>query len=103
MLKFKGKTTYDVPTDKKSIINNYLGIEVLALLSWIVLGVGCDVATTDFFDGDVLNIETNVVTGKSLRKRLVVHLHGFDLFSEIDVQIKTRGTVHTRKGKKKTN
>jgi len=63
--------------------NDDLGIEVLALLSWIVLGVGCNIATTDFFDGDVLNVKTNVVTRKSLRKRLVVHLHGFDLSGDI--------------------
>ena len=81
----------------------YLSVKVLALFGRVVLGVRGNVATTDFLNGDVLDVETNVVTGKSLRKRLVVHLHGFDLFSEIDVQIKTRGTVHTRKGKKKTN
>ena len=57
----------------------YLSVEVLALLGWVVLGVGGDVATTDFLDGDVLDVEANVVAGKSLGERLVVHLHRFDL------------------------
>ena len=57
----------------------YLSVKVLALFGRVVLGVRGNVATTDFLDGDVLDVETNVVTGKSLRKRLVVHLHGFDL------------------------
>ena len=57
----------------------YLGVEVLALLGWVVLGVGGDVATTDFLDGDVLDVEANVVAGKSLGEGLVVHLHRLDL------------------------
>jgi len=65
------------------IQNDDLSVEVLALFGWVVLGVGGDVATTDFFDGDILDVETNVVAGKSLRKRLVVHLHRFNLSGDI--------------------
>jgi len=63
--------------------NDDLSVEVLALFGRVVLGVRGNVATTDFLNGDVLDVETNVVTGKSLRKRLVVHLHGFDLSGDV--------------------
>ena len=61
----------------------YLGVEVLALLGWVVLGVGGDVATTDFLDGDVLDVEANVVAGKSLGEGLVVHLHRLHLSGQL--------------------
>jgi len=56
-----------------------LSVEVLGLFGGIVLRVGGDIATTDFLDGDVLHVEADVVTGKSLGQRLVVHLHRFHL------------------------
>merc|ERR1712168_195689 len=52
-----------------------LGVEVLALLGGVILGVGGDVSTTDFLDGDVLDVKANVATGKGFGQRLVVHLH----------------------------
>jgi len=55
--------------------NDDLSVEVLALLGRIVLRIGSDVSTTDFLDGHVLDVEANVVAGKSLGKRLVVHLY----------------------------
>merc|ERR1711951_298051 len=63
--------------------NDNLSVEVLALLGGVVLGVRGNVATTDFLDGDVLDVEANVVAGKSLRERLVVHPHGFDLSGDV--------------------
>merc|ERR1712132_17365 len=45
----------------------------------VVLGVGGDIATTDLLDGDVLDVEANVVAGHSLGHGLVVHLHRLDL------------------------
>merc|ERR1711951_185971 len=63
--------------------DNDLSVEVLALLGWVVLRVGGDVATTDFLDGDVLDVEANVVAGKSLGEGLVVHLHRFDLSGDV--------------------
>jgi len=63
--------------------NDDLSVEVLALLGGVVLGVGGDVATTDFLNGDVLDVEANVVTGESFWERLVVHLHGFHLSGDI--------------------
>jgi len=63
--------------------NNDLSVEVLALLGWVVLRVRGDVSTTNFLYGDVLDVEANVVTGKGLGKRLVVHLNGFDLSCDV--------------------
>merc|ERR1711962_163857 len=60
-----------------------LRVEVLALLGRVILGVRGDVATTDFLDGDVLDVEADVVAGQSLGKRLVVHLHGLDLSGDV--------------------
>ena len=68
----------------KHIHSVYLSVEVLALFGGVVLGVGGNVATTDFLDGDVLDVEADVVTGEGLGKRLVVHLHGFDLETRIE-------------------
>lgn len=39
-----------------------LGEEVSSALGWVVLRVSGDVATTQFLDGYVLNVEANVVT-----------------------------------------
>merc|ERR1719348_2366082 len=47
----------------------------------------------DFLDGDVLDVEANVVTGESLGKRLVVHLHGFDLSGDIS---RSKSDNHSR-------
>ena len=64
-------------------------VEVLALLGRVVLGVRGDVATTDFLDGDVLDVEADIVAGQGLGKRLVVHLHRFDLGGDV-----CRGECH---------
>jgi len=67
----------------RMVENNDLGVEVFALLGRVVLRIRSDVATTDFFDGDILNVETNVISRKSFRKRLMVHLHRFDLSGDV--------------------
>lgn len=56
-----------------------LGVEAVAALGGVVLGVTGNVATTDLLDGDVLDVEADVVTGETLGKLLVVHLDGLDL------------------------
>jgi hypothetical protein len=63
--------------------DNDLGVELLGLLGWVILGVGGNVATTDVLDGDVLHVETNVVTGAGLGEGLVVHLDGLDLSGDV--------------------
>jgi len=55
-----------------------LGVEGLAALWWVVLGVAGNVATTDLLDGDVLDVEADVVAWLALNKLLVVHLDGLD-------------------------
>ncbi|MCL5130613.1 hypothetical protein M4I23_19565, partial [Algibacter sp. L4_22] len=49
-----------------------LGVEGLATLGGVVLGVTGNVTTTDLLDGDVLDVEADVVTGDTLSKLLVV-------------------------------
>jgi hypothetical protein len=49
----------------------------------VVLGVTGDVATANFLDGNVLHVETNVVTGDTLSELLVVHLDGLDFSGNV--------------------
>merc|ERR1719331_2738515 len=59
--------------------NDHLGGEVSHTSGRLVLAVGGHVTSLDVLHGDVLDVETNVVSGNSLGQRLVVHLHGLDL------------------------
>jgi len=43
-----------------------LSFELIGLLCGVVLGVRANIATFDFLDGDVLDVEANVVTGLGL-------------------------------------
>ena len=61
----------------------HLGVEGVGLHGGVVLAVSSDVATTDVLDGDVLDVEANVVTGESLGQRLVVHLNGLHLSGDV--------------------
>jgi hypothetical protein len=55
-----------------------LGIEGLGSLWRVVLGVTSDVTTANFLDGNVLDVESDVVTWETLNELLVVHLDGLD-------------------------
>ena len=67
-------------TDLTRVVqNDNLGVEGVATLGGVVLGVTSNVATTDLLDGDVLDVEADVVTGETLGELLVVHLNGLDL------------------------
>ncbi|KAH3667230.1 hypothetical protein OGAPHI_002879 [Ogataea philodendri] len=55
-----------------------LSVERSSTLRRVVLGVTTDVTSSDFLNGDVLDVETNVVTWNTLNKLLVVHLNGLD-------------------------
>merc|ERR1719225_1666299 len=59
--------------------HDHLGGEVGHAGGGLVLGVGGDISSLDVLDGDVLDVESNVVSGYSLGEGLVVHLHGLDL------------------------
>ena len=66
-------------TDLTRVVkNDDLGVEGLSGLRWVVLGVTSDVTTTDFLDGNVLDVETDVVSWETLDELLVVHLDGLD-------------------------
>ena len=56
-----------------------LGSEVLGTSGGVVLGVTSNVTTTDVLDGDVLDVESDVVTRDGLLHLLVMHLDGLDL------------------------
>merc|ERR1711962_375558 len=58
--------------------------ESLGFLGGVIFGVRCDVSTSDILDGDVLDVETNVVTGSSFWKRFVVHLNRLDFSGNVD-------------------
>lgn len=60
-----------------------LGGEVVTAGGGVVLGVGGDVSTADFLDGNVLDVEANVVTGDTLLELLVVHLNGLDFSGDV--------------------
>jgi len=71
-------------TDLTGVVeDDDLSLEGLGLLGWVVLGVRSNVSTTDVLDGNVLNIESDVVTWASLWEGLVVHLDRFDLSGHI--------------------
>lgn len=53
-----------------------LSEEVGSSLGWVVLGITGNEATTQLLDGDVLNVEANVVTRDGLLECFVVHLDG---------------------------
>merc|ERR1719451_32532 len=63
--------------------HDHLGGEVGHAGGGLVLAVGGHVASLDVLHGDVLDVETNVVSGNSLGQRLVVHLHGLDLSGQL--------------------
>lgn len=58
--------------------NNDLGVEALAALWWVVLRITSNVATANLLDGDVLDVEANVVTRKTFNQLFVVHLDRLD-------------------------
>ena len=63
--------------------DDHLGGEVRHPGGGLVLAVGGHVASLDVLHGDVLDVETNVVSGNSLGERLVVHLHRLDLSGQL--------------------
>lgn len=59
----------------------------------VVLGVTSDVTTADILDGNVLDVEANVVTRDTLLELLVVHLNGLHFSGDVGG---SEGDDHTR-------
>ena len=59
-----------------------LSFELYSFLARIILRVGGDKSTFDFLDRDVLDVESNVVSGRGLNEGFVMHLDGLDLSGE---------------------
>lgn len=78
--------------------------EIGSALGGAGLGVTGNVATTQLLNGDVLNVETNVVTGNGLGEGFVVHLHGLNLSGDVGWGEDNNGTglqdtsLHTTDG-----
>ena len=60
-----------------------LSDEHIGIRARVVLGVRSDVTSLDILDGQVLDVETNVVTGKGSLDLLVMHLDGLDLSGDV--------------------
>lgn len=63
--------------------DNDLSVEGVTGGSGVVLGVGSDVTTANLLDGNVLDVETDVVTGVTGLELLVVHLNGLDFSGDV--------------------
>ena len=63
--------------------DNDLGVERVGTLGRVALGVTSNIATTNFLDGNVLDVETNVVSWKTLCELLVVHLNRLDFGGDV--------------------
>ena len=77
----------------RMVEDNDLGVEGVGTLGRVILGVTSNVSTANLLDGDVLDVETNVVTGKTLNKLFVVHLNGLDFSGDVG-----RGKGHDHTG-----
>jgi hypothetical protein len=52
-----------------------LGVEGLGTLGGVVLGVTAYVTTTDFLDGNVLDVESDIVSWETFNQGFVVHFN----------------------------
>jgi len=71
-------------TDLTGVVeDDDLGVEGIGTLGGVVLGVTGNVATTNLLDGDVLDVEADVVTGNTLDELFVVHFDGLDFSGDV--------------------
>ena len=71
-------------TDLTGVVeDDDLSVERGGLLGGVVLRVGADVSTTDILDGDVLDVETDVVTRLAGLELLVMHFDGLDFGGDV--------------------
>jgi hypothetical protein len=60
-----------------------LSVEGVGALWWVILGVTSDVPSANFLDGDILDVEANVVTRNTFDELFVVHLDGLDFSGDV--------------------
>ena len=81
--------------------NDDLGVERVGTLGRVGLGVTSNVTTTNLLDGDVLDVETDVVSWETLDELLVVHLDGLDFSGDVGggegYNLEIYALVHTSK------
>jgi len=64
--------------------NDDLCEEVNGFSGWVVFLVSTDVSSFDVFDGNVFNVETDVVPWDGFGQLLVMHFDGFDLGFDVN-------------------
>jgi len=80
-------------TDLAGVVqHDDLSVEISGTLGWVVLGVTSDVTTAQLLDGDVLDVETDVITRDGLLEGFVVHLDGLDFSGQL---ARSEGNDHT--------
>jgi len=77
----RGVTSVDLT---RVVENDDLGEEVVGADWGVVLDITTNESTLNVLDGNVLDVEANVVARSGLSDLLVVHLNGLDLSSEAD-------------------
>lgn len=60
-----------------------LGVEGVTALGGVILGVTGNVTTANLLDGNVLDVESDVVTGSTLGELLVVHFDGLNFSGDV--------------------
>jgi hypothetical protein len=71
-------------TDLTGVIqDDDLSVEGITALGGVVLGVTANVASADFLDRDVLNVESDIVTGETFDEGFVVHFHRLDFGGDV--------------------
>jgi hypothetical protein len=60
-----------------------LSIERVGAFGWIILGISGDIASTDFLDRDILDVEANIVTWNPFGELFVMHLDRLDFGGDI--------------------
>ena len=71
-------------TDLTGVVqDDNLSVEGSGSSGGVVLGVGSDVTTANLLDGNVLDVEADVVTGDTLLELGVVHLNGLDFSGDV--------------------
>jgi len=72
-------------TDLTGVVEDHdLGEETFGILAGVVLGVRADITSLDILDGQVLDVETNVVTRGGFINLFVVHFDGLDFSGGTD-------------------